>query len=162
MTMPKFSLHIEADSLAELFSFFELPPTRRTLDPRDEPANEPAAAPPPAAAAPKKAAPAKATPKAAAAKTTTGNGPVSSARAALEASVDATDPSVEELPPLEYLKSIVSTAIRLAQKNEGDQKVLEHLQNFKTKTGLPFVMNSTEEHRAALYDLAVASGLPVV
>jgi hypothetical protein len=67
-----------------------------------------------------------------------------------------------DLPPLDTLKSIITSAVRLAQKGEGSKKVLDLLPAFKDTTGLTFVMNAEDKHRAALYDLVQAAGLPVV
>jgi hypothetical protein len=66
-----------------------------------------------------------------------------------------------DMPPLEVLKQAVTVAVRAAQKNGGPKKILELLPEFKTETGLDFVMNSTEAHRAALYGLVKAAGLNV-
>ena len=71
-------------------------------------------------------------------------------------------PPARELPALETLKSVVTTAVRLAQKGEGSKKILELLPAFKDTTGLDFVMNAEDKHRAALYDLVSAADLPVV
>jgi hypothetical protein len=65
-------------------------------------------------------------------------------------------------PPLATLVSAVTTGVRLAQKGEGSKKILDLLPAFKDATGLTFVMNAEDKHRAALYDLCVAAGLPVV
>ena len=53
-------------------------------------------------------------------------------------------------------------AVRLAQKGEGSKKILDLLPAFKDTTGLAFVMNAEDKHRAALYDLVQAATLPVV
>jgi hypothetical protein len=66
------------------------------------------------------------------------------------------------LPPLDTLKAIVTNAVRLAQKGEGSKTILDLLPQFKDTTGLTFVMNAEDKHRAALYDLVQAAGLPVV
>jgi hypothetical protein len=71
-------------------------------------------------------------------------------------------PPPVDLPPLDTLKSVVTAAVRLAQKGEGSKKILDLLPAFKDTTGLAFVMNATDEHRPALYDLVQAAGLPVV
>ena len=60
------------------------------------------------------------------------------------------------------LKSLVTNAVRLAQKGEGSNKILDLLPGFKDTTGLTFVMNAEDKHRLALYDLIQAAGLPVV
>jgi hypothetical protein len=67
-----------------------------------------------------------------------------------------------EYPPLDTLKAVVTNHVRLAQKGEGSKKILDLLPAFKDATGLTFVMNAEDKHRAALYDLCVAAGLPVV
>jgi hypothetical protein len=64
-----------------------------------------------------------------------------------------------ELPTLEALKSLVTVAVRAAQKNEGPKTILEILPEFKKTTGLDFVMNAKEEHREALFDLVETAGL---
>jgi hypothetical protein len=66
------------------------------------------------------------------------------------------------LPPLDTLKAVVTNAVRLAQKGEGSKTILDLLPAFKDITGLTFVMNAEDKHRAALYDLVQAAGLPVV
>jgi hypothetical protein len=71
-------------------------------------------------------------------------------------------PPARELPALETLKAVITTAVRLAQKGEGSKKILELLPAFKDATGLDFVMNAEDRHRAALYDLVSAADLPVV
>ena len=71
-------------------------------------------------------------------------------------------PPARDLPALETLKSVVTTAVRLAQKGEGSKKILELLPAFKDTTGLDFVMNAEDKHRAPLYDLVLAADLPVV
>ena len=71
-------------------------------------------------------------------------------------------PPPSNLPPLNTLVSVVTTGVRLAQKGEGSKKILDLLPGFKDATGLTFVMNAEDKHRAALYDLCVAAGLPVV
>jgi hypothetical protein len=72
------------------------------------------------------------------------------------------EPNGIELPALETLKQVITTAVRLAQKGEGSKKILELLPGFKDKTGLDFVMNAEDRHRAPLYDLVVAADIPVV
>jgi hypothetical protein len=71
-------------------------------------------------------------------------------------------PPPADLPPLDTLKSVVTAAVRLAQKGEGSKAILDLLPGFKDATGLQFVMNAEDKHRAALYDLVQAAGLPVV
>jgi hypothetical protein len=63
------------------------------------------------------------------------------------------------LPATDVLKAIVTQAVRLAQKKEGPTKILELLPEFKTRTGLGFVMEATDAHREALGDLIDAAGL---
>jgi hypothetical protein len=74
----------------------------------------------------------------------------------------APPPPPVDLPPLDTLKSVVTAAVRLAQKGEGSKVILDLLPGFKDATGLQFVMNADEKHRPALYDLVQAAGLPVV
>ena len=74
----------------------------------------------------------------------------------------APPPPARDLPALETLKSVITTAVRLAQKNEAPKTILELLPGFKDATGLDFVMNAEDRHRAALYDLVLAADLPVV
>jgi hypothetical protein len=74
----------------------------------------------------------------------------------------APEPNGIELPALETLKQVITTAVRLAQKGEGSKKILELLPGFKDKTGLDFVMNAEDKHRAPLYELVVAADIPVV
>ena len=72
--------------------------------------------------------------------------------------------SIEEpvaLPPLDALKSIVTSAVREAQKNKKG-KILDLLPDFKEATGLDFVMHAEDKHRKALYDLIQNAGLEVV
>lgn len=73
----------------------------------------------------------------------------------------APTPPASSMPALEVLKQAVTVAVRSAQKNGGPRKILELLPDFKTETGLDFVMNSKEEHRPALYNLVRAAGLDV-
>lgn len=65
----------------------------------------------------------------------------------------------ETLPPLDVLKAAITTAVRQAQKGEGDPAILGLLPGFKTETGLPFVMNAEEKHRPALFNLIKQAGL---
>lgn len=67
-----------------------------------------------------------------------------------------------EYPPLDTLKSIVTDAVRKAQKGEGPKAILELLPKFKDTTGLAFVMEAEDKHRAALYDLVVTADLSIV
>lgn len=76
--------------------------------------------------------------------------------------VPAPPPPPVDLPPLDTLKSVVTSAVRLAQKGEGSRTILDLLPGFKDATGLAFVMNADDKHRAALYALIQAAGLPVV
>lgn len=71
-------------------------------------------------------------------------------------------PVSADLPALETLKQLVTTHVRLAQKGEGSNKILDLLPKFKDTTGLDFVMNAGEKHRPALYELVVTAGIPVV
>jgi len=64
-----------------------------------------------------------------------------------------------DLPSVDALKSIVTQAVRLAQKKTGPTKILELLPEFKAKTGLSFVMDAKDAHRAALAELIEAAGL---
>lgn len=57
------------------------------------------------------------------------------------------------------LKATVTQAVRQAQKKEGPAKILELLPAFKAKTGLEYIMNSTEAHREALFELVEEAGL---
>jgi hypothetical protein len=74
----------------------------------------------------------------------------------------AAPPPPVDLPPLDTLKAVITSAVRLAQKGEGSKKILDLLPAFKDTTGLAFVMNAEDKHRVALYDLVQAAGLPVV
>jgi hypothetical protein len=65
------------------------------------------------------------------------------------------------MPTLEVLKQAVTVAVRAAQKNGGPKKILELLPEFKSETGLDFVMNAKEQHRPALYGLVQSAGLHV-
>jgi hypothetical protein len=78
-----------------------------------------------------------------------------------EPEIEPEDATPIDMPPLEVLKQTVTVAVRAAQKNGGPKKILELLPDFKAETGLDFVMNSTEAHRAALYGLVKAAGLNV-
>jgi hypothetical protein len=68
-------------------------------------------------------------------------------------------PPAPHMPTLEVLKQAVTVAVRAAQKNGGPKKILELLPDFKSETGLDFVMNAKEEHRPALFGLVRAAGL---
>lgn len=65
------------------------------------------------------------------------------------------------LPALKTLVTAVTAAVRMAQKGEFDPAILSLLGPFKEATGLEFVMNATEEHRAALYALVQQAGVPL-
>jgi hypothetical protein len=67
----------------------------------------------------------------------------------------------DDLPPLEALKQAVIAAVRLAQKGEGSNEIFAHVHAFRHATGLNFIMNATEAHREALFDLAQKAGIPV-
>ena len=54
------------------------------------------------------------------------------------------------------------SAVRLAQKGEGPRKIFDLLPAFKDSSGLDFIMEATEEHREALFDLLQDAGIPVV
>lgn len=82
--------------------------------------------------------------------------PVSQTAQQLAASVA---PAPTDLPSLDVLKAAITTAVRQAQKGEGDPAILGLLPGFKTETGLPFVMNAQEEHRPALFNLIKQAGL---
>ena len=64
-----------------------------------------------------------------------------------------------ELPPLDALKATVTQAVRQAQKGDGPKTILDLLPGFKAKTGLNFVMEASDVHRAALADLIDAAGI---
>jgi type IV secretory pathway VirB10-like protein len=66
------------------------------------------------------------------------------------------DPS---LPPLDTLKSAITVAVRAAQKNEGDLRILELLGPFKARTGLDFIMSAQEQHRPDLFQLVQDAGI---
>jgi hypothetical protein len=73
--------------------------------------------------------------------------------------LEPSKPVPAAMPALEVLKQAVTVAVRAAQKNGGPRKILELLPDFKTETGLDFVMNAKEEHRPALFGLVQAAGL---
>jgi hypothetical protein len=77
----------------------------------------------------------------------------------IETPPDPTPPPARDLPATDVLKAIVTQAVRLAQKKEGPVKILELLPDFKIKTGLGFVMEATDAHRDALFNLILAAGL---
>ena len=52
------------------------------------------------------------------------------------------------------------TAVRLAQKGEGPNKILDSGRRSGTP-GLNFIMDATEAHREALFDLVQKAGIPV-
>jgi hypothetical protein len=64
-----------------------------------------------------------------------------------------------EIPPLDMLKSVVTNAVRLAQKGEGPKEILTLLPDFKSKTGLAFVMEAEDKHRPELFNLVLAANL---
>ena len=72
------------------------------------------------------------------------------------------EPTTREIPPLDVLKSAVTKAVRAAQKNEGNKKVLDLLPGFKQKTGLDFIMSAENKHRVDLFDLIEAAGIELV
>ncbi len=63
------------------------------------------------------------------------------------------------IPELQQLKDTITVAARKAMKKEGPTTILDLLPSFREATGLDFVMNATEDHRMALYELAVAAGI---
>ena len=65
----------------------------------------------------------------------------------------------QNIPELADLKSTITAAARKAMKKEGPTTILDLLPSFRDATGLDFVMNATEDHRMALYELAVAAGI---
>ena len=65
----------------------------------------------------------------------------------------------QSIPELADLKSTITAAARKAMKKEGPTTILDLLPAFRDATGLDFVMNATEDHRMALYELAVAAGI---
>jgi len=71
----------------------------------------------------------------------------------------AAAPSSQSIPELADLKSTITAAARKAMKKEGPTTILDLLPSFRDATGLDFVMNATEDHRMALYELAVAAGI---
>jgi hypothetical protein len=157
--MPKFTLTIETSDILDLRALLSVAAMATGEDEIPLPTGTALPASPPVAAAapPARGRPSKA--KAAASAPTGGNGGVSQTMAAFQASVDATDPDGANLPTLDVLKHAITTAVRLAQKGEGDPKILSHLPAFKTKTGLDFVMHATDDHRAALFELATKAGI---
>jgi hypothetical protein len=67
--------------------------------------------------------------------------------------------TAQSIPELADLKSTITAAARKAMKKEGPTTILDLLPSFRDATGLDFVMNATEDHRMALYELAVAAGI---
>jgi hypothetical protein len=67
-----------------------------------------------------------------------------------------------DIPSLDAIMQALIPAVRLAQKGEGPRKILDLLPAFKDSSGLDFVMQATEEHREALFDLLQDAGIPVV
>jgi hypothetical protein len=66
-----------------------------------------------------------------------------------------------DIPSLDAIMQALIPAVRLAQKGEGPRKILDLLPAFKDSSGLDFVMQATEEHREALFDLVLNAGIPV-
>jgi hypothetical protein len=67
----------------------------------------------------------------------------------------------DDLPPLEALKQAAIAAVRLAQKGESSNEIFKHVHAFRDATGLNFIMEATEAHRKALFDLVQNAGIPV-
>ena len=67
-----------------------------------------------------------------------------------------------DIPSLDAIMQALIPAVRLAQRGEGPRKILDLLPAFKDSSGLDFVMQATEEHREALFDLLQDAGIPVV
>jgi hypothetical protein len=68
----------------------------------------------------------------------------------------------DDIPSLDAIMQALTQAVRLAQRGEGPRKILDLLPAFKDSSGLTFIMNATEEHREALFDLARDAGIPMV
>ena len=68
-----------------------------------------------------------------------------------------------DLPPFDALKQAVIAAVLLARKGEGSdpKRILDHAAAFRDATGLKFLMEATEAHHAALFDLVQNAGIPV-
>jgi hypothetical protein len=66
------------------------------------------------------------------------------------------------IPSLQQLKEAITAAARKAMKKEGPTTILDLLPAFRDATGLDFIMNSQEEHRQALFELANQAGIPLV
>jgi hypothetical protein len=68
-----------------------------------------------------------------------------------------------DLPPFDALKQAVIAAVLLARKGEGPdpKRILDHAAAFRDATGLNFLMEATEAHHAALFDLVQNAGIPV-
>jgi hypothetical protein len=64
----------------------------------------------------------------------------------------------DSLPSLDILKNAVIAAVKKARANGGGG-IVDHLPEFFNKTGLPFVMESQEEHKQALADLLAKAGI---
>jgi hypothetical protein len=75
------------------------------------------------------------------------------------ASVPGSGALLSVIPELQQLKDTITVAARKAMKKEGPTTILDLLPSFREATGLDFVMNATEDHRMALYELAVAAGI---
>ena len=67
----------------------------------------------------------------------------------------------DDIPSLEAIMQALIAAVRLAQKREGPTKILDLLPEFKESAGIGFIMDATEAHRAALFDLVQKAGIPV-
>jgi hypothetical protein len=67
----------------------------------------------------------------------------------------------DDLPPLDTLKQAAIAAVRLAQKGEGSKKILDLLPAFRESAGIYFIVDATEAHRDALFDLVQKAGIPV-
>ena len=67
-----------------------------------------------------------------------------------------------DIPSLEVLQQAVIAAVRLAQKGEGDlKKLVEHISAFKYANDVDFILNATEAHREALFDLVRNAGIAI-
>jgi hypothetical protein len=74
--------------------------------------------------------------------------------------VSAPEPE-PDIPTLEALKEGITTAVRLAQKNQGPRMILDLLPSFKKSTGLDYISNAKEQHRRALFDLMIQAEIAV-
>lgn len=84
------------------------------------------------------------------------------AQASQAAATAGTAQAPSNVPSLETLKQAITVAARAAMKNEGPKAILDLLPAFRDATGLDFVMNAQEEHRPALFDLAMQAGVEIV